>query len=125
MSNGWSPQERVLHGNTSLVASQSNIPVSQEFKVSAGGSCRMVLAINASECTGTVDLKLQTSSGGSTWADSKATTIAAAGRVYLRLAIEISADQTYLPLLAKCRLVATTGAGETITISSVEVLQPL
>jgi hypothetical protein len=87
----------------------------------------MVLKITTSAATvvGTVTVKLQ-SAIGSDWVDMKSTTIASAGSVYLRLNIEVAGDQSVLPMLAKGRVVlTTTNAGDSITLSGIQVLQEL
>lgn len=119
--NGWPAKERVLAGGITVSASQTDAPISQEHPVTAGGALNAVFAVTATAVTGTVDLKVQTAIGNS-WVDSKATTIAAPGTVYIKLLSAAAADQTYLPLLGKVRVVATTGGGEAITVSSVYVL---
>jgi len=121
--NGWPAKERVKAGGVSVPASETDFPVSQEVPLSAAGALRMVVAITASSVTGTVDLKLQSSVVSGEWVDAKSTTISAAGTVYIKLLAEAAGDQTYLPLLNKARIVATTGAGEDITVSSVLFIQ--
>lgn len=123
MSNGWFSDEHVLAGGKAVAASLTAEPVSDEFRITAEGSCRIAVAVVASAVTGTVDLILQTNYSGE-WVTSKATTIAAAGTAYIKMLSEASADQAALPLGVKCRVVATTGVGEAITVSSVKVLQP-
>lgn len=123
--NGWSAQDYAL-GSTVVGASASNSPVTKEFPITAGGALNMVIAIDASAVTvGTgITAKLQTAIG-STWQDSKTVAIAANGRVYIKLNIEVAGDQTFLPSLNKGRVVITSGAGDTATVASVNVLQEL
>jgi len=125
MSNGWSPRSIEIARTYSGV--QTNNPISAEFPITAGGSRNMVLKITTSAATvvGTVTVKLQ-SAIGSDWVDMKSTTIASAGSVYLRLNIEVAGDQSVLPMLAKGRVVlTTTNAGDSITLSGIQVLQEL
>jgi hypothetical protein len=123
MSNGWYTDDQVLVAGVAIPASQTNAPVSKEFKITAGGALNMAVAIVASAVTGTVDLKLQSSVNGQDWVDAKATTIAAPGVAYIKLLASAAADQPALPLLGKGRIVATTAGGEAITVSSIVVLQ--
>jgi hypothetical protein len=123
MSNVWHPNDNALSSSYVVAASQTDAPVTKPFTITAPGAKHLIVCLTASAVTGTVDVKLQTSVGDTSWVDSKATTIAAAGRCYIKLAIEIAADQTYLPLLSRGRVVVTTGVGEDITISNVYVIQ--
>jgi hypothetical protein len=126
MSNGWSPVEHVLRAGISIAASQTEAPISGEFRVTAGGAHEaMVIVIAGTAAGGAVDLKLQTAVNGNAWTDVKATTLTGAGVAYIRLLAEAAADQAVMPLLSKCRVVATTGGGESIVVDSLLVLQPL
>jgi hypothetical protein len=85
----------------------------------------MVVVISGTAAGGAVDLKLQTAVNGNSWTDVKATTLTGVGVAYIRLLAEAAADQAVMPLLSKCRIVATTGVGESIVVNSLLVLQPL
>lgn len=127
MANGWSAQEVQLPVSaTTLGASVSNIPVTKEYRISAGGAKDMVLKITASAAVvgAGITAKLQTAIG-SDWVDSKTVAITTAGTYYIKLLAEASGDQTYLPLLNLGRVVLTTGAGSSVTVSKVELLQAL
>lgn len=124
MSNGWSPEEQKKLANASVVASQTNFPISKEFKVTAGGALHMVACVDIASFSGTVTLKLQTSNDSLAWFDVKSTAaIAATGPAYIRLLCEATADQPFLPLLGKCRVVATTAAASSLVVNSVQILQ--
>ena len=125
MSNGWTPVEQVLRAGISVPQSQTDAAISNEFKVTAHGSCRMVIAVSGVAAGGSVDIKLQSSAVGSNWVDIKSTTLSGTGVAYIKLLVEDSADQSVLPLLSKCRLVVTTGVGESLVVNSLVVLQPL
>lgn len=123
--NGWAPN------NVEIVKTYSGVltnePISKEFPITAGGSKNMVIKVKASAVTavGTLTLKLQ-SALGNDWVDAKTTTISSAGSVYIRLNIEVAGDQTFLPLLNKGRIVlTTTNAGDSLALTSVEILQEL
>lgn len=126
MSNGWSAGFYTLTPNPVVGASQTNVVVSKQYPVTAGGSIHHVVAIDATTVTSTTGItaKLQTAIG-STWVDSKTVAITAAGRFYIKLNVEVTADQTYLPLLNSGRIVITTGTGDAVTITGVNVLQEL
>jgi hypothetical protein len=85
----------------------------------------MVIAIKASSVTAGAGItaKLRSSIGENTPVDAKTVSIAADGIVYLKLDINISGDQTHLPLLSLGEIVLTTGAGSAATIDAVWVLQ--
>lgn len=121
MAQGYSPLERALQNTVG--ASLTAEPVSREFPVSAGGARMLTVSVTATAVTGTVDLLLQTAMFGSEWITVKATTIAAPGTAYINVLDTRAADQATLPLYDKCRVVATTGVGESITVSSVLELQ--
>jgi hypothetical protein len=125
--NGWAAKQ-VLAGASPIVipASQTNILVGKEYPITAGGSLNHVVKLVASGVTLTnaITAKLQ-SAIGNDWVDSKTVSISADGNFYIKLQSNASADQTHLPLLNKGRLVITTGVGDLVTISSVEVLQEL
>lgn len=125
MSNVWHPKDVAPEASKAIAASQTDAAISDPFTITAQGSQHMVVCVIASAVTGTVDIKLQTSIGDTEWVDSKATTIAAAGRAYIKLNAETAADQTYLPLLSRGRVVVTTGVGEDITVSNVYVIQQI
>lgn len=123
--NGWAPNNVEIAGVVSGVV--TNQPISRPFPITAGGSKNFVLKIKTSAATvvGTITAKLQTALGDD-WVDSKTVVIAASGNVYIKLNVEVTADQTFLPLLAKGRVVlTTTNAGDSITLTSVETLQEL
>jgi hypothetical protein len=84
------------------------------------------LKVSSVTQVGTITPKLQTAIG-SDWVDVKSgSAITAAGIQYIRWNIEVAADQTVLPLLAKCRVVVTTtNGGDALTVDSCEALQQL
>lgn len=124
MANAWVPVQIDLVPGTTLGASVSNSVVSKEFRITAGGAAKLVLALKASSVTAGAGItaKLQTAMNSYTWVDSKTVSVTGNGEFYIKLLAENSSDQTYLPLLSKGRLVVTTGAGSAITIDSCYVL---
>lgn len=126
--NGWSAknvESKVAGVYAGVIA---NSPASVEWAIYSGGAVDgLVVKIKASSVTvvGSITAKLQTAVG-SDWEDSKTVVISADGVFYIKLLGAKAADQTYLPLLNKGRIVITnTNAGDTATIDSVEILQQL
>lgn len=124
MPNGYRPDNYNLPGLQPISSIVTNSPISKEFPITAGGSQHITVKITASGVTlaAGITAKLQTSVDG-VWEDSKTAAITANGRYYIQLLAERTADQQYLPLLSLGRVVITTGAGDAITVSSVDVLQ--
>lgn len=127
-ASAWSPESlRVVDG--SVGASETDSPVTNEFHITGPGSIQMVLDIRVTAATvaAGITAKLQTTSSidGVTdvWENSKTVAITAAGRFLIRLH---PADDTATaaPLRAKGRLVISSGAGDSATISHVLLLQP-
>ena len=125
--NGWSSKSVALAG-VAISGVVSNSPVTQEFSNSAGGALNGIIKLKVSGVTqvGTITPKLQTANG-SDWVDVKSgSAITANGIQYIRWNIEVSADQSVLPLLNKSRVViTTTNASDALTVDLCEVLQEL
>lgn len=127
MSNGWSGKDIQISDVQSLAASQSNQVISKEFPITAGGSKNLVVKLKVSAATvaAGITAKLQTSLNDD-WVDSKTVAVTAgANDWYIKLNVEVTADQTYLPLLNKGRLVISSGAGDSATLGAISVLQEL
>lgn len=125
MPNGYAPQEI---GITSKVvgASLTNEPISREFHVTANGSLNLVVKLKVAAVTvgAGITAKLQTAIDGD-WVDAKTVAVTATGDFYIKLQAAVAGDQAFLPLLSAGRLVLTTGAGSTATVTSVNVLEDL
>jgi hypothetical protein len=104
----------------------TNRPVTIEFPINERGALNGAIKLVVSDVTqvGTITPKFQTAVGDD-WVDVKSgTAITAAGITYIKWNIEVAADQTLLPLLAKGRVViTTTNAGDALTVVSCQVLQ--
>lgn len=126
MSNGWSSGDVTLSPSQVVGASVTNAPISRVYPITAGGAIHHVVCIDVTSVTLTtaITAKLQTAIG-SVWQDSKTVSITANGRYFIKLNVEVSGDQTYLPLLNSGRVVLTTGSGDTATITAVNILQEL
>lgn len=125
--NGWNASRDYKLSSAAITGIVTDRVISSVYPITAGGALNQVIKIKTSAATvvGTITVKLQTAIGDD-WVDSKTTTIAAAGSVYIKLNIEVVADQTFLPLLNQGRIVlTTTNAGDSVTLSSIEVLQEL
>ena len=118
---GWSPTEVLM--TSAVPASQTDLPVSKEFPISAGGARMLAVEIRTGTTVGTVSAKLQKAFGNN-WVDTKSVTLTAGagGYFYLRLLDTDSADWTYLPFYGKGRLVVTTAAASTVALTSIQVL---
>lgn len=121
--NAWSPNTATLPNLQPIGASQTNVPISKKFPITAGGSKNLVVCISVSAASGTVTAKLRTSIGSGTPVDSKTVSITAAGDYYIKLNSDLLADQTYLPLLSLGEVVVTTAAGASVTVTAVQTLQ--
>lgn len=126
--NGWSAKEVAIPQAISGIVTDR--VVSLVYPITANGAIHHVVKIAASgvAVVGTITAKLQTAIG-SDWVDSKTVTVSANGNFYIKLNVEVVADQTFLPLLNSGRIViTTTNAGDAVTIaasSSINVLQEL
>lgn len=121
--NAWVPNTVTLPNLGPIGASQTAVPVSKKFPITAGGSKNIVICISVSAVTGTIDATLRTSLGTATAVNAKAITISSTGNSYIKLNSDVAGDQTHLPLLSLGEIIVDTGAGEAITITSVQVLQ--
>lgn len=123
--NAWIPRLISLSNPPVVGASATNTPISSTFTITAGGSTSMVLAMSASSVTAGAGItaKLRTRIGPQVAVDSKTVAITGNGIVYIKLDVNIVADQTHLPLLSIGELVVTTGAGSAVTIDAAWLLQ--
>lgn len=125
--NGWSAKEISLQ-NKAVSGVKTNEPLSLEAAVTAGGALNGIIKLTVASVTqvGTITPKLQTANG-SDWVDVKSgSAITASGIQYIRWNIEVSGDQSVLPLLNKLRVVVTTtNSGDALTVTSCELLQQL
>lgn len=120
--NAWIPNTVTVPGLAAIGASQTNIPISKKFPITAGGSKNMVVCISVSAAAGTVTAKLRTSLGSGTQVDSKTVTITGAGDFYIKLNSDAAGDMTYLPLLSLGEIVITTAGASSVTVTSVQTL---
>jgi hypothetical protein len=121
--NAWSPNTATLPNLQPVGASQTNVPISKKFPITAGGSKNLVVCISVSAASGTVTAKLRSSIGSGTPVDSKTVSITAAGDYYIKLNSDLLADQTYLPLLSLGEVVVTTAGASSVTVTAVQTLQ--
>ncbi len=121
--NAWSPNTSTLPNLTSVAASQTDVPISKKFPITAGGSKNLVVCITTTAASGTVTAKLRTSIGSGTPVDAKTVSITGAGNFYIKLNNDVALDQQYLPLLSLGEVVVTTAAGASVTVSAVQTLQ--
>jgi hypothetical protein len=123
--NGWYVADYKLPTVSAVGASVTNSPISKEFSLSQCAATRaFVVKIKVTGVTlaTAITAKLQSGIDGE-YVDSKTVSITADGNFYIKLLAAAAADQTFFPLLNTARVVITTGAGDAVTISKVQVLQ--
>lgn len=126
--NGYSPKNVALNPGVAVSGVVANQSITQEgWPIYSTGSRYLVIKIKVAAATvvGTITAKLQTAIDGD-YVDSKTVVVSAAGDFYIKLNNNVTADQTFLPLLSKGRVVMTsTNAGDSFTVTSVNILQEL
>lgn len=111
--------------SVSLGASETNTVVSESFRIN--DPTRLVVDFYVSAVTdagsdSSVIVTLQSSSGGDNWVAAKAAAaVTTTGWKSITLLAELAGDQTYLPLRPLIRVVATTAAGDALTIRDIIV----
>jgi hypothetical protein len=119
--NAWSPNSATLPNLGPIGASQSNVPVSKKFPITAGGSKNIVICITVSAVTGSPTVSLRTSIGTGTPVVAKTVTVSGGAKdYYIKLNSNVDTTADVLPLLSLGEVVATTSA---ITITNVQTLQ--
>lgn len=112
-----------------VAESLTNQVVSQIFPISYMGSknIRVKVKVSAITVAAAIDFKLQhiDDAVSGTWlSQSKsAVSLTATGDKYLTFNVEVAGDQADLPLMPHGRIVVTTGAGDSVSISSIKVMQ--
>jgi hypothetical protein len=122
--NGYFPRDVLKNGLSAIGASQTDAAISEPFVITANGSKALVVKIKVSAATVSsgITAKLQTGIDQE-WVDSKTVAISATGAFYIKLLAENSSDQSFLPLLRSGRIVVSTGSGDSVTFSKIQVLQ--
>jgi hypothetical protein len=142
--NGYVPKNVVK--NPVTLDGDQTVVASEEFAITAVGSCYLVVKLVAVDVNveGSITATLQTAEGqDGDWIDTKSASITADGNYYFKFLVDRAADQTYLPLLCKGRVVVvgTTDTipadpdaipdpilevpGDAVTVSEIWVLQEL
>lgn len=120
--NGWSPRE-VSSSKELVVAASSTVTVSKDFGSTASGALNgLRVEVDISAIVGPVDLTLQ-ERNGTTWSNVKTLAASATGTAVIRLHKNVPADALLLPLASVLRVVATTAAAKTVTVTAVRVAQ--
>lgn len=125
--NGWSPYDYALKDTQSVGANQSNSVLTKEFPIYSGGAVQglvVKIKVTAATVAAGITAKFQTAIGND-WEDSKTVAVTTADDYYIKFLATAAGDQTYMPLLCKGRVVVTTGAGDSLTVTQVQVLQEL
>lgn len=126
MSNGYSPKS-ILKSALSVGASETDSVVA-ESGLSASGSRTLRVDIKADSVVvgGGITLQLQQLVVDE-WKDlssaNSSVAITADGTYTIKMSDVISADQADMPLAKQLRVVVTTGAGSSLVLSSVLLLQ--
>lgn len=130
--------ENLLAGDDGTMTSQvigasvTARQVGRAFQVTSDGALNIRVDLVADDVTVTTAItwKLQTSSGvdkdgADNWVDSSGNvTISADGSTTLALNVQhTAADEQYLPLRAKGRVVMTTSTTDTVTVEQLRVIQ--
>jgi hypothetical protein len=122
--NAWSPNSATLPNLVAVGASQTNVPVSKKFPITAGGSKNLVVCITVSAVTGSPDIILRTSIGSGTPVVAKTIQCAAGpNNYYIKINNDVDTTPGLLPLLSLGEVVVSTDAGEAITVTAVQTLQ--
>ena len=122
--NAWSPNTATLPNLQPIGASQTNVPISKKFPITAGGSKNIVISVTVSAVTGTPDLIFRTSIGTGTPVVAKTVSVSAgANNYYIKLNSDVDTTAGVLPLLSLGEVVATTIAGQALTVTAVQTLQ--
>lgn len=131
MSYRYTPVS-VLKNQSSVIfgAGVTAVAASEEFRISHAGSLNLLVGIKCASVTAGAGItaKLQSSFYGQAdadWQDGNSVSVTGNGWFYIRMSIQVSSDQTKLPLADVGRIVVTTGAGSAATVTAVEVLQGL
>ena len=106
-------------------ASQTNLAVSSTFTISHAGSLNLLVALQLSAVTAGAGItaKLQSSATEEDWLDGNSVSVTGNGWFYIRMNVQVSADQAKLPLGNLGRIVLTTGAGSAATIDAIYIQQ--
>lgn len=123
--NAWVPNTVTLPNLAPIGASQTAVPVSKKFPITAGGSKNMVVCITTSAASGTVTAQLRTSLGNGTPVNATGKTVAVtgAGDFYIKVNSDVDTTAGILPLLSLGEIVVTTNSASGVTVTSVQVLQ--
>lgn len=113
-------------GSITVGASQTDVEIGPAFAIRGDLITAFLVDIESSAFTlgAGITVKLQVrSSNLQAWADSKTASATAVGTTTIKLLDTIAGDQTFLPLKPQARVVVTTGAGSSITVSNIFALE--
>ena len=126
------PAESILlnESNQAVGAAATDRALSREFPISAKGSLNLLVGLKCASVTvgGGITAKLQSSILGGAeadWLDGNTVSITGNGWFYIRMNVQVAADQAKLPLADVGRLVLTTGAGSAATVTEAYICQGL
>lgn len=131
MSNGLSPTDKRKTGLAAVGASETDLVISNDFGISAGGALnlRIDLEVSGTTVTNAITVNLQGRSPGGSFVDlagaNAAVSITGDGTFSLRQNVEVAADQPNMPLPKQLQVVITTGVADAVTVDKIYVQQPL
>lgn len=121
--NGWAPKSELKSGLSAIGASQSNVQVSNEFRLTAGGASQaLAIVVKLSGFSGTVTAAFETGTGD--YWESVSTGIAMASG-YNVIRYNMPTNAADMPFLAKGRILLSTAAASGCTVDDVQIIQEL
>ncbi len=131
MPNGYSPKEIAIEPGFAVGASETDLPVSRDSGLSAGGATnglRVVMSVSSVTVVNAISAELQHRTID-TWTTlsgaSASVTISGDGEFVLKQLSTLSADEANFPLNKQLRVVVTTGVGDSVTFDNIKLLQEL
>jgi hypothetical protein len=109
-----------------LAAPQVETAITTVYDTTFNGSLYHVVEIKVFNVTinsGITAMLQSATNENGPWKNAKSVPILGDGVFYITLLATKESDQQYLPLLPKARVVMTTGAGDTVSVSEVTIVQ--
>jgi hypothetical protein len=128
--NGYYSKE-VLRQENAVISGAATTVVSQEFRISPQGSLnfRVDVVVDSMTIATGVNFELFTTSGvdkdgNEDWQEAaKTVAFSSNGSYTLTFLVAKTTDQQYLPLRPKGRIVVNSGAGDSLTVKSIRIMQ--
>lgn len=132
MSGGYTAEDMAIASSTTVGASQTNSAISKPFVITAYGATKAIrveVLVSAVTVAVGVTAKLQHAvkrdGDTATWADVAGGSAALTTTGYASIILNAcdSTDSPAFPLRPNGRVVVTTGAGDSVTVTEVQVIQ--